>query len=240
MNGRPDRVLLIDDDAELCQLVTQYLTGEGFDVESAHDGAVGAERALENEYDILVLDVMLPGANGFEVLRRIRGSSPVPVIMLTARGEEVDKVVGLELGADDYLTKPFSPRELVARLRAVLRRTSSPDRVPAPAPESIAVADVELNLGSRAVTRDTSPVDLTTVEFDLLTILLREAGRVVSRERLVAEALGRPFTPLDRSVDTHISNLRRKLGPGPDGRQRIKSVRGTGYQYIWTGSTGRH
>lgn len=235
MTGRPERVLLIDDDVELCQLVAQYLSGEGFAVESVHDGALGAERALEGGNDILVLDVMLPGVNGFEVLRRIRASSRIPVVMLTARGEEVDRIVGLELGADDYLSKPFSPRELVARLRAVLRRSSPPETTAA-APELIAVGDLELNSGSRTVRRGNEPIELTTVEFDLLAILLREAGRVVSREHLAAEALGRPYTPLDRSIDTHVSNLRRKLGPGRDGRPRIKSVRGTGYQLVWPGS----
>lgn len=235
MTGRPERVLLIDDDVELCQLVAQYLSGEGFAVESVHDGALGAERALEGGNDILVLDVMLPGVNGFEVLRRIRASSRIPVVMLTARGEEVDRIVGLELGADDYLSKPFSPRELVARLRAVLRRSSPPETTAA-TPELIAVGDLELNSGSRTVRRGNEPIELTTVEFDLLAILLREAGRVVSREHLAAEALGRPYTPLDRSIDTHVSNLRRKLGPGRDGRPRIKSVRGTGYQLVWPGS----
>lgn len=235
MTGRSERVLLIDDDVELCQLVAQYLTGEGFIVESVHDGARGAERALEGGSDILVLDVMLPGVNGFEVLRRIRASSRVPVIMLTARGEEVDRIVGLELGADDYLAKPFSPRELVARLRAVLRRSLPPEPTATPTPELIAVGDVELNTGSRTVHRGNEPIELTTVEFDLLAILLREAGHVVSRENLAAEALGRPYTPLDRSIDTHVSNLRRKLGPGLDGRPRIKSVRGTGYQLVWAG-----
>ncbi len=240
VNVRSEHVLLIDDDVELCQLVAQYLTGEGFVVEPVHDSTHGVEVALEGRHDILVLDVMLPGMNGFEVLRRIRPSSRIPVIMLTARGEEVDKIVGLELGADDYLTKPFSPRELVARMRAVLRRTSAHEPASISAPESVVVADVELDLGSRSVTRGGLSVELTTVEFDLLAILLRAAGHVVSRERLVAEALGRPFTPLDRSVDTHVSNLRRKLGPGRDGRPRIKSVRGTGYQYVWAGTPEGH
>ncbi len=181
---------------------------------------------------------MLPGINGFEVLRRIRASSQVPVVMLTARGEEVDRVVGLELGADDYLAKPFSPRELVARLRAVLRRSSRPATSAGSTPELIVVGDVELNTGSRTVHRGNEPIELTTVEFDLLAILLREAARVVSREHLAAEALGRPYTPFDRSIDTHVSNLRRKLGPGLDGRPRIKSVRGTGYQLVWPGSGG--
>ena len=238
MIGRSERVLLIDDDVELCQLVVQYLSGVGFGVESVHDGALGAERALEGNFDILVLDVMLPGANGFEVLRRIRASSRIPVVMLTARGEEVDRIVGLELGADDYLSKPFSPRELVARLRAVLRRSAPPETTDASPPELIAVGDLELNGGSRTVRRGNEPIELTTVEFDLLAILLREAGRVVSREHLAAEALGRPYTPLDRSIDTHVSNLRRKLGPGRDGRPRIKSVRGTGYQLVWPGFGG--
>lgn len=229
-------MLIIDDDVELGQLLTEYLTGEGFAVECVHDGAIGALRAVESAHDILVLDVMLPGANGFEVLRRIRATSSIPVVMLTARGEEVDRVVGLELGADDYLAKPFSPRELVARLRAVLRRSAVPESTP---PESITVGDVELDAGARTVRCGGAFVALTTVEFDLLAALLRAAGRVVSREHLASEALGREHSPLDRSIDTHVSNLRRKLGPDPEGRARIKAIRGSGYQLVWHGSTDR-
>jgi len=233
--ARTERVLIIDDDVELCQLVARYLAGEGFEADSVHDGVDGATQAIDGGYDILILDVMLPGASGFDVLRRIRAASPVPVIMLTARGEEVDRIVGLELGADDYLPKPFSPRELVARMRAVLRRASAGEP---PVPEVLVVGDLEVNAGTRAVTCGGRPVALTTVEFDLLAVLLRSAGRVVTRERLVSEALGRTYSPLDRSVDTHISNLRRKLGRTASGGDRIASVRGAGYQYAWSTPAG--
>lgn len=236
MNERIERVLIVDDDTELCQLLTEYLTGEGFAIDCVHDGVAGALRAVSNEYRILVLDVMLPGANGFEVLRRIRASSSIPVVMLTARGDEVDRIVGFELGADDYLSKPFSPRELVARLRAILRRAATSDSASSPQPEVVSVGDIVLNTGTRTATSGGRPVALTTVEFELLAGLLRSAGRVATRDELASVALGRSYSPLDRSIDTHVSNLRRKLGPTSDGQPRIKSVRGTGYQLVWAGS----
>lgn len=235
-----DQVLVVDDDVELCQLLCKYLSGEGFGVDAVHDGGSGVEKALQGGYDILVLDVMLPGTSGFDVLRRIRTSSRIPVVMLTARGEDVDRIVGLELGADDYLPKPFNPRELVARIRAVLRRASMSDASStASAPETVAVGDVELDKGTRSVRCGGHVVDLTTVEFDLLEIFLKAAGRVLSREQLVKDALGRDFSPFDRSIDTHVSNLRKKLGRRSDGLDRIKSVRGAGYQYVWSGSDNR-
>lgn len=236
-----DRVLVVDDDVELCELVTEYLEPEGFDVETAEDGQEGVERALAGDYAIIVLDVMLPGINGFEVLRRIRAKSRTPVLMLTARGADVDRIVGLELGADDYLPKPFNPRELVARIQAILRRTLG---APPPAasrsgsPDTVAVGDVRLNIGARTVHRGGAPVDLTAAEFDLLATLLERAGRVVSREELAEAALGRPLAPLDRSVDMHVSSLRRKLGSEIDGVERIKTVRGAGYVYARTDPPG--
>ena len=227
-----ERILIVDDDEELCSLVTRYLKSEGFAAESVHDGLQGAERALSEPYVLVVLDVMLPGANGFDVLRQIRRKSAVPILMLTARGDDVDRIVGLEIGADDYLPKPFNPRELVARIRAVLRRTQAP---PVDAPESEAdhlrVGDIELDIAARLVRRDGEAIDLTGAEFDLLTILLRNAGQVVTREELVRHVLGRSLTPLDRSIDTLVSNLRRKLGHSREGVERIKSLRGIGYVY---------
>src|SRR5690348_6663932 len=217
-----ERLLVIDDDAELCRLVTRYLAGEGFESNWVSNGAAGAQRALAEEYSLIMLDVMMPDTDGFEVLRRIRQHSRTPVLMLTARGDTQDRIRGLEMGADDYLPKPFDPAELVARIRAILRR-AAPQRLPA---QAVAIADIELDGGSRTVRRSGVPVDLTTVEFDLLAALMRVAGSTVSREDLVRHVLGRDFSPFDRSIDTHVCNLRRKLGPLGDGGDRIKGVRG--------------
>ncbi len=228
-----ERVLVVDDDVELCELVAEYLEPEGFSVDTADDGLEGVERALANTYSIIVLDVMLPGINGFEVLRRIRAKSRTPVLMLTARGADVDRIVGLELGADDYLPKPFNPRELVARIHAILRRTQARSETTASdsASETLTVGDVRLNIGARTVHRGSEVIELTAAEFDMLAELITNAGRVVSRDKLAEAALGRPLAPLDRSVDMHVSSLRRKLGHKVNGVERIKTVRGAGYQY---------
>jgi two-component system response regulator CpxR len=231
-----DRVLIVDDDVELCDLLRQYLASEGLAVDATHDGARGAEAALRGEHDLVVLDVMLPGMSGFDVLRRVRAASAVPVVMLTARGDDVDRIVGLELGADDYLAKPFNPRELVARIRAVLRRTRAAS--PAPDPEVVAVGDVALDKGSRTATRTGEVVSLTTAEFDLLEVLLLLAGRVATRDDIARRVLGRELSAFDRSIDMHVSNLRKKLGPHATGLERIKSIRGVGYLYTVPGQTG--
>jgi two-component system response regulator CpxR len=234
-----DRVLVIDDDIELCELVAEYLKQEGFEVEAVHDGAQGIEQALSGDYALVVLDVMLPGVNGFDVLRRVRAKSRTPVLMLTARGEEVDRIVGLEIGADDYLSKPFNPRELVARIRAILRRTkSAPPETPGKL-EVLSVGDIELDKGARVVRRAGKPVELTAVEFDLLEILLRSAGHVVTREELFKSVLGREFTPFDRSIDMHVSNLRKKLGHRINGTERIKTIRAVGYIYAHPSAPSR-
>ena len=222
-----ERVLVVDDDAELCSLVTRFLAREGFEISWASSGAAGIERALAEDYALIMLDVMMPDMDGFDVLQRIRQQARTPVLMLTARGDTNDRIRGLEMGADDYLPKPFDPAELVARIRAILRR-SAPQR---PVAVAMAVGDVELDGGSRTVRRGGAPVDLTTVEFDLLAALMRVAGSTVSRQDLVRDVLGRDFSPFDRSIDTHICNLRRKLGPLEDGGERIKGVRGAGYFY---------
>src|SRR6202795_1198700 len=227
MNRRMDHVLVVDDDVELCALVQEYLTAEGFSLKAVHDGEQGLQQALTNEYALVVLDVMLPGINGFEVLRRIRSVSKIPVLLLTARGEDVDRIVGLEIGADDYLPKPFNPRELVARIRAILRRTRGKGETPVP--EAIKVGEVELDPATRSVLHHGKPVELTSVEFGLLQVLLREAGRVVTREALVDEVLGRKFSPFDRSIDMHVSKVRKKLGDSDSGTDHIKTVRGVGY-----------
>ncbi len=224
-------ILIIDDDTELCELVTEYLEDEGFTVDSVHDGPTGVEHCLANEPTLVILDVMLPGLGGFAVLSKIREISKVPVIMLTARGEEVDRIVGLEMGADDYLPKPFNPRELVARIRAILRRTAGVVEADVEA-TFVTVGDLEMDLGTRGVRCSSGEVDLTGAEFAVLETLVRAAGSVVSRDDLSRKALGRRASAFDRSLDVHLSNLRRKLGPLPEGGERIKTVRGVGYQYV--------
>ena len=230
------RLLVIDDDVELCELLGKYLTAEGFTIEAVHTAAAGIERALKGSYALVVLDVMLPGASGLDVLRRIRWASPMPVLMLTAKGDATDRVVGLELGADDYLQKPFNPRELVARIRAVVRRASM--RTPS-ASAPVVVDDLEVDPGARVVRRRGDVIEVTTVEFDLLEALMRAAGQVVSRETLTRDVLGREFSAFDRAIDTHVYNLRRKIGPQPDGTDRIKGVRGVGYLYARAGEAER-
>ena len=229
-----ERVLVIDDDVALCELVEEYLEPEGYDVEATHNGERGIDRALSNEHSLVILDVMLPGMNGFDVLRRIRAKSRIPVLMLTARGDDVDRIVGLEIGADDYLPKPFNPRELVARIRAVLRRMQ-PDESQG-ARESLVVGDIEMDLARRAVRRSGEAVELTAVEYDLLERLLRSAGQIAKREELVKEVLGRELSPFDRSIDMHVSNLRKKLGHQLNGMERIKTIRGVGYIYAAPGA----
>jgi two-component system, OmpR family, response regulator CpxR len=225
-----DRILVIDDDVELCTLVGEYLQPEGFEVESVYDGNRGLDRALSGDHLLVVLDVMLPGMNGFDVLRNIRNTSRIPVLLLTARGQDVDRIVGLEIGADDYLPKPFNPRELVARIRAILRRSQGSEKSPAAQiPEVLEVGDVALDPATRTVLRHGQPLDLTSVEFNLLYVLLREAGRVVTREHLVQEVLSRKFSPFDRSIDMHVSKVRKKLGDSDTGPDHIKTVRGVGY-----------
>ncbi len=227
-----ERILIVDDDVELCDLVREYLSAEEFQVDAAHTGTAGQERALSGDYALVILDVMLPGRSGLDVLREVRQRSRVPVLILTARGEDVDRIVGLEIGADDYLPKPFNPRELLARVRAILRRSGAPAEAAGP----VTIGDVELDPATRSVHRSGSSVELTSVEFSLLERLLRSAGTVVTREQLVNEVLGRKFMPYDRSVDMHISKIRKKLGEQPDGSERIKAVRGVGYIYVRPGS----
>jgi len=227
--SKVDRILVIDDDVELCALVGEYLEPEGFQIEAVYDGNRGLERVLSGNYRLIVLDVMLPGMNGFDVLRKIRNTSKIPVLLLTARGEDVDRIVGLEIGADDYLPKPFNPRELVARIRAILRRTQGGERAVPEIPEPLHVGDIDLDPATRTVLQNGEPVDLTSVEFNLLHVLLREAGRVVTREQLVDEVLSRKFSPFDRSIDMHVSKVRKKLGDTEGGTDHIKTVRGVGY-----------
>lgn len=232
MSEISNRVLIIDDDAELAELLTEYLRREGLEARVAGDGESGAQQALSGEFAVAILDVMLPGIGGFEVLRRIRAApgtrGQLPILMLTARGDEVDKVLGLEMGADDYLPKPFSSRELVARLRAILRRTHTTRET---APLVLRVGDIFINSATREVFQDKSRLEFTGAEFDVLALLLQNAGEIVARETISQDALGRPLSAYDRSIDVHVSNLRRKLGPAPGGGERFKAVRGIGYLY---------
>lgn len=228
-----NRILLVDDDVELGELLTDFLAQEGFAIEVQHDGEAGLQRARDETFDLVLLDVMLPRLNGFDVLRRLREESRVPVMMLTARGDDVDRIVGLEIGADDYLPKPFNPREMVARIRAILRRAEPRDTgaQPGEATALLEVGDVALDASARQVSCGGVPVALTSVEFSLLEQLLQEAGKVVPRAALSHRVLGRELSEYDRSIDVHISNLRRKLGRGRQERERIQTIRGVGYQY---------
>ena len=230
MTPAPLKILLIDDDRELCALIAEYLKPLRYEVVAEHDGQTGAERAVEETFHAIILDVMLPTMDGFEVLRRIRARSDVPVLMLTARGEETDRIVGLEMGADDYLPKTFSSRELLARLRAVTRRHST-----APAQEEepeYAVGPLRINPATRLATLEDAPLKLTALEFDLLLSLARACGRVKTRERLIEEIGERLYDGLDRSIDVHIWSLRRKLGDDPKTPRFIKTVRAIGYMLI--------
>jgi two-component system response regulator CpxR len=218
-------ILLVDDDTELCSLLGEFLKREGFAVECEHEGHKGLDRASQPGTDLVVLDVMLPGIDGFEILRRLRTKSKVPVIMLTARGEDVDRIIGLELGADDYLPKPFNPRELAARIRAIMRRLEARPEAPA---GRLEVNGVVIDPGSREVFAAGKPVEVTTFEFDILEMLMRSAGRVLSRDALMENMYNRKATPFDRSIDMHVSHLRKKLETD---RTLFKTVRGVGYQF---------
>jgi DNA-binding response OmpR family regulator len=222
-----DRVLIVDDDVELCRLLAERLGTEGFVLEAVHDGARGLERALSMEHALVILDLMLPGMGGLDVLRWLRARSPVPVLILTARGEDVERILGLEIGADDYVPKPFNPRELIARIRAILRRTGRAATSAAP----LVVGDLRLDPAAREVWVNDKPVDLTSVEFTLLEALLRSAGQILTREHLTETVLGRKLGPFDRVIDVHVSNLRKKLGLAQGG-ERIKAVRGSGYLFV--------
>jgi len=221
------RVLCIDDDTRLYELLAKYLGENGVRLEHAPDGRKGLDALDRGVFDAVLLDVMMPGMDGLEVCKRIRDKSRVPVIMLTAKGDETDRVVGLELGADDYVPKPFSPRELLARLRAVLRRSGPSAEAP------LSLGEVSVDLGRREVRLGGRTVELTGLEFDILAALVRRPGRVVPREALLGEAGRSDVTVSDRTVDVHVSHLRRKLGDDPRSPRLIKTVRGVGYVLAW-------
>lgn len=228
----PPRILLVDDDAELLAMLGEYLAPEGFAVETAADGEAGVARAAGGGFDLVVLDVMLPRLSGLEALARLRRASAVPVLMLTAKGDDVDRIVGLELGADDYLPKPFNPRELVARMRALLRRSRAGAAGAAAGREVLRAGEAEVRPTERSASWRGAALELTSTEFNLLEALVRNAGRVLSKAELSEQVLGRALTRYDRGIDMHVSNLRRKLGQLADGRSPIQTVRGVGYQFI--------
>ncbi len=221
-------VLLIDDDAELVDLLRDYLSQEGFTVVTAGDGTTGLA-TLSPTIDIVVLDVMMPGISGIETLARIRAGNNVPVLMLTARGDDADRIAGLELGADDYVAKPCTPRELTARIRAILKRVGVAVQPPA---KPITIGDLTVWPAQRRAECAGRPIDLTSTEFSLVELLARKAGQPVSKSELSQEALGRELTPFDRSIDVHMSSIRQKLGKRSDGRSAIQTVIRKGYQLI--------
>ena len=225
-----NQVLLIDDDTELVGMFSEYLEQEGFRVACAHDGETGAREALSGQYAIAILDVMMPRMNGIETLRRIRAASRMPILMLTGRGDDADRILGLELGADDYVTKPCTPRELTARVRAILRRTQgSPNDGPG---ITLVVGKLTMLPEQRRATWDGQPLELTSTEFNLLEVLARNAGRPVSKNDLSEQGLGRPLARFDRNIDVHLSSLRHKLGTLSDGRSCLQTVYRLGYQLI--------
>lgn len=230
MSSENVKLLLIDDDIELCELLIEYLATEGYEVSAVHDGEAGVHAALSKEYQLVLLDVTLPKLNGFDVLKKIRQSSDIPVLMLTARGDDVDRIIGLEFGADDYLPKPYNHRELVARIKAIMRR----GRTPAAETSSrvLSIDDITLNLANREAKLGEKVLELTATEFMVLKALIEKAGELISRDELTQIALNRRLTLYDRAIDMHVSNVRKKIGTRPDGSARIKTVRGAGYFYI--------
>ena len=229
------KVLLVDDDVELSSMLREYVAQEGFEADAVHDGEAGVAAALSGEYALVVLDVMMPKVGGIEALGRIRARSNIPVLMLTARGDDVDRIVGLELGADDYVPKPCTPRELVALIRAILRRVPEggmPDAQAVSPGSALLVGQLSIWPSMRRAQWKGVPLELTSTEFNLLEILARHAGRVVSKAELSEQGLGRPLARFDRSIDVHLSSIRHKLGLRPDGRSWIETVRGLGYQLV--------
>ena len=224
------KILLVDDDQELCELLVRYLQREGIEVDQVHTGSEGLQQGLAQSYDAMILDIMLPGMSGLEVLTELRKSSQLPVVMLTAKGDEMDRIVGLEIGADDYLPKPCNPRELIARLRAVLRRTKAD--VQAQTHDVIRIDELEIDHSQHHVLKDNEPLELTVTEYNILNTLVSHLGKVVEKNQLAEEAMSRSLTLFDRSLDMHLSNLRKKLGSHEDGQARIKTIRGVGYMYV--------
>ena len=232
-NPEGARLLLVEDDRKLCRLVKAYLDPLGYHVATTHTGTEGLARALAEPYDAVILDVMLPGLNGFELLKRLREKSSVPVLMLTGLGDEADRVAGLEIGADDYVPKTFSTRELLARLRAVIRRSRiAAAQLRGPYSAQVVIGSLRLDPDTRTAALDSQPLTLTPVEFEILLCLARGCGRVQSREQILLEVADRDFEVFDRSVDVHISSLRKKLGDDPKSPRFIQTVRSAGYMLL--------
>lgn len=228
--NKPMHILLIDDDIELCDLLTRFLHSEGFKVTSVHDGERGLKMACEGDFDLVVLDMMLPKKNGMDVLRELRQSSALPVMMLTARGEEMDRIIGLELGADDYLPKPCNPRELAARIRAILRRTET--QASDSTSQNMSFGSLTWQPSSRTILNQSEPIELTSTEYNILSVLMQHAGEVVSKHELSEAALGKHFAAFDRSLDVHIGHLRKKIPPTIGHTQRIKTVHSVGWLFV--------
>lgn len=226
------KVLLIDDDVELTALLSEYLGEEGFEAKAVHDGRSGVEEVLSRQYDIAVLDIMMPRMNGIEVLQRIRKESEIPVLMLTARGDNIDRITGLNLGADDYVSKPCSPDELVARLRAILRRSLRQAHAEPAAPHVLRSGELVLHPGSRSAEWRGLPLELTGAEYSILEVLMRNVGQLVSKQDMSRRAFAQPLAAFDRRIDVHISSIRQKLGSRHDGQSWIRTVRGQGYQLV--------
>lgn len=221
---------MIDDDVELCELMQRFLAGEGFELALTHNGTSGLEAVRSGNFELVILDVMMPEKNGMDVLRELRSFSQLPVIMLTARGEEMDRIIGLELGADDYLPKPCNPRELAARIRAILRRTEQQEHTKIN--EAPRFGSIEWQPQSRTILEHGTPLDLTATEYNILAALMERAGEVVDKQELSKLALGKHYGPFDRSLDVHIGHLRKKISPLDSGEPRIKTVRGVGWLFI--------
>lgn len=225
------KLLMIDDDIELCELLSEYLSAQGFEIESRHDGKEGLQQALNDDYGLILLDVMLPSLDGFEVLKQLRQQKLTPVIMLTAKGEDFDRIFGLELGADDYIPKPFNHRELLARVKAITRRIEHIASVNNPDSSILSVNSVTVNLAARQALINEQLLNLTGTEYEILVKLIQQAGEVVSKEALSEQVLGRRLASFDRSIDMHVSNIRKKIAEFND-LERIKTIRGNGYVFI--------
>ncbi len=226
------KVLIVDDDVDLTVMLSQFLIREGFQVHAVHDGETGVAQALGGDYSVVVMDIMMPRISGIEALRRIRGASNVPVLMLTARGDNIDRIVGLDMGADDYVPKPFNPGELVARIRAILRRVEGREAATSRGARVLQAGGLTLWLGSRRAQWQGQPLELTGTEYTLLEVLARHAGQLISKQEISVQAFGQPLGPFDRRIDVHISSIRQKLGVRSDGQSWIQSVRGQGYQLL--------
>jgi two-component system response regulator CpxR len=225
------KLLMIDDDTGLCELLSEYLSAQGFSVQNAHDGQQGLELALQNDYALILLDVMLPSIDGFEVLKQLRQSKLTPVIMLTAKGEDFDRIFGLELGADDYIPKPFNHRELLARVKAITRRIEHINSVSNNTNKKLSLNGITINFAAREASINNTPLTLTGTEYEILALLIKHAPDVISKEQISEDVLGRRLASFDRSIDMHVSNIRKKIAEHIEG-DKIKTMRGTGYVFI--------